>query len=135
VKLLDERMEAIGLAYARILDDCVILAPTRWKFRAAIRLVNESLAELKVEQQPDKTLIGRVSRSFDFLGYLFAPAGLEVAPRALERCVERVSRLYEQGVTWSASGHTFGAGSAGPGAASGRVRANLVASAMNRMGR
>ncbi len=29
---------------------------------------------------------------------LFTPAGLEVAPPAAERCVERVSRLYERGV-------------------------------------
>jgi len=79
----------------------VILAPTRWKLRAAIRLVNETLAELKLRQHPDKTFIGRVSRGFDFLRYLFTPAGLEVAPRAVEHCVERVSRLYERGVDLS----------------------------------
>jgi len=124
LKLLDERMETTGLPYARFMDDWVILAPSRWKLRAAIRLVNETLAELKLQQHPDKTFIGRVSRGFDFLGYLFTPAGLEVAPRAVERCVERVSRLYGffmSGVrTWSASGPTFGAGSAGRGAVSGR---------------
>jgi len=54
--------------------------PTRWKLRAAIRLVNQTLAELHVEQHPDKTFIGRISRGFDFLGYAFTPAGLEVAP-------------------------------------------------------
>ena len=97
LKLLDERMEQTGLPYARFMDDWVILAPTRWKLRGAIRLVNETLAELKVEQHPDKTFIGRISRGFDFLGYLFTPAGLEVAPRAVEHCVERVSQLYEQG--------------------------------------
>ncbi len=59
--------------------------------------MNETLAELKLQQHPDKTFIGRVSRGFDFLGYLFTPAGLEVAPRAVERCVERVSQLYERG--------------------------------------
>jgi len=72
--------------------------PTRWKLRAAIRLVNQTLAELHVEQHPDKTFIGRISRGFDFLGYAFTPAGLEVAPQTVERCVKRVSRLYEQGV-------------------------------------
>ena len=97
LNLLDERMEATGLTYARFMDDWVILAPTRWKLRAAIRLVNETLAELKLRQHPDKTFIGRVSRGFDFLGYLFTPAALEVAQQAVERCVERVSRLYEQG--------------------------------------
>src|SRR5271157_1708284 len=98
LKLLDERVEKTGLAYARFMDDWVILAPSRWKLRAAIRLVNETLAELKVEQHPDKTFIGRVSRGFDFLGYAFTPAGLAVAPQTVERCVQRVSRLHEQGV-------------------------------------
>ena len=98
LKLPDERVEKTGLAYARFMDDWVILAPSRWKLRAAIRLVNETLAELKLQQHPDKTFIGRVSRGFDFLGYEFTPAGLEVAPPTVERCVQRVSRLYEQGV-------------------------------------
>jgi len=97
LKRLDERMETTGLPYARFMDDWVILAPSRWKLRAAIRLVNETLAELKLQQHPDKTFIGRVSQGFDFLGYLFTPTGLEVAPQALERYVERVSRLYERG--------------------------------------
>ncbi|MGB2612322.1 MAG: hypothetical protein WBC80_25380, partial [Isosphaeraceae bacterium] len=49
-------------------------------------------------QHPDKTFIGRISRGFDFLGYTFTPAGLDVAPQTVERCVERLSRLYEQDV-------------------------------------
>jgi len=70
----------------------------RWKLRGAIRLVNETLAELHVEQHPDKTFIGRISRGFDFLGYAFTPAGLEVASQTVERCVQLLSQLYEQGV-------------------------------------
>jgi hypothetical protein len=98
LKLLDERIQSTGLAYARFMDDWVILAPTRWKLREAIRLVNQTLAELHVEQHPDKTFIGRISRGFDFLGYAFTPAGLGAAPQAIDRCVQRVSQLYEQGV-------------------------------------
>jgi RNA-directed DNA polymerase len=98
---LDERVEATGLAYARFMDDWVILAPTRSKLRETIRLVNRTLAELHVERHPDKTFIGRISRGFVFLGYEFQPAGLEVAPQAVERCVQRVSQLYEQGVDLS----------------------------------
>ena len=98
LKLLDERVEATGLAYARFMDDWVILAPTRWKLREAIRLVNQTLAELHVEQHPDKTFIGRISRGFDFLGYAFKPAGLDAAPPTIERCAQRMSQLYEQGV-------------------------------------
>ena len=40
--------------------------------------MNETLAELKLQQRRDKTFIGRISRGFDLLGYLFTPAGLEV---------------------------------------------------------
>ncbi len=98
LRLLDDRVEETGLAYARFMDDWVILAPTRWKLREAIRLVNQTLAELHVEQHPDKTFIGRISRGFDFLGYVFTPTGLDVAPSAVKRCVARISQLYEQGV-------------------------------------
>jgi len=97
---LDERMEATGLFYSRFMDDWVILAPTRWKLRKAIRLVNETLAELRVEQHPDKTFIGRTSRSFSFLGYAFDDVGIvDVARPTKEKFVERVTRLYEQGAT------------------------------------
>jgi hypothetical protein len=90
--------EATGLTCARFMDDWVILAPTRWELRRAIRLVNQTLADLHVEQHHDKTFIGRISRGFDFLGYAFKPTGLDAAPPTIERCATRVSSLYERGV-------------------------------------
>ena len=65
---LDRRLEATGLSYARFMDNWVILAPTRWSLRRALVTVNETL-ELRVEQHPDKTFIGRIERGFTFLGY------------------------------------------------------------------
>jgi hypothetical protein len=94
---LDRAMERLGLFYARFMDDWVILSPSRWKLRQAIRLVNQELAELKVRQHPDKTFIGRIERGFDFLGYQFGPSGLGIARPTVERFVERARRLYEQG--------------------------------------
>jgi hypothetical protein len=49
------------------MDDWAILAPTRWSLRRAVRVVNETLRELRV-QHPDKTFIGRIERGFTFLG-------------------------------------------------------------------
>ena len=96
--LLDRRMKATGLFYVRFMDDWVILSPTRWKLRKAVRIVNETLAELRVEQHPDKTFVGRISRSFSFLGYRFRSLGLvDLAQQTVERFVERMTRLYEQG--------------------------------------
>ena len=54
--------------------------------------------KLKLEQHSDKTLIGRTERGFDFLGYHFKPGRLSVAGKSLERLMESMTRLYEQGV-------------------------------------
>ena len=97
LKALDDRMAETGLFYARFMDDFVLLAPTRWKLRRAIRLVNQTLAELKLAQHPDKTFIGRTGRGVDFLGYQFTPSGLAVAAKTIERFTERWTRLYEHG--------------------------------------
>ena len=86
------------------MDDWVILAPTRWKLRRAIRAVNSTLEELQVEQHPDKTYIGPVERGFDFLGYSFTPEGLGVAPRTVQKFATNIARLYEQGATSSRLG-------------------------------
>jgi hypothetical protein len=50
-----------------------------------------------VSPEADKTFIGRISRGFNFQGYAFSPTGLEVAPWAVEHCVERVAQFYERG--------------------------------------
>ena len=55
------------------------------------------MAELRVEKHPDKTFIGRIARGFDFLGYWFSTSGLGVARKTVERMLDKVSRLYEQG--------------------------------------
>lgn len=97
LKPLDDAMAKLGLFYARFMDDWVILAPTRWKLRGAIKAVKEMMGELKQELHPDKTFIGKISQGFDFLGYWFSREGLSIAPKTVERFVKRVSRLYEQG--------------------------------------
>ena len=95
---VDDATAKTGLFYARFMDDWVVLAPTHWKLRAAIRLVNQTLAALNVEQHPDKTFVGRISRGFDFLGYTFSTVGLTgMARKTVAGCVERINRLYERG--------------------------------------
>ena len=94
---VDRRMAEMGLFYARFMDDWVVLAPTWWRLRKAVRAVREVVAELKLELAPDKTFVGWISRGFDFLGYRFGPEGVGVARRTVERFAERVNRLYEQG--------------------------------------
>ena len=93
---LDRQMEKLGVKYFRYMDDILILAPTRWKLRKAIRLLNQIFSELKLEKHPDKTLIGKVERGFDFLGYFLKPDSLTVSEKTFDRFIERIVWLYEQ---------------------------------------
>ncbi len=96
LKPLDDAMQATGFFYRRFIDDWIVIAPTRWKLRNAVKKVNVLLAALLLEKHPDKTFIGKAERSFDFLGYHFGPHGLTVAKDTLDRFVKRATRLYEQ---------------------------------------
>ena len=78
------------------MDDILILAPTRWQLRAAVKVANQTLGALSLEKRPDKTFIGRIERGFDFLGYHFGPAGLTVAKQTITNFIEKASRPYEQ---------------------------------------
>jgi hypothetical protein len=93
---LDVALEQLGLFYVRFMDDILVLAPTRWKLRNAVKVVNEVLGSLKLQKHPDKTYIGRVERGFDFLGYHLRPGRLTVAKKTFQHFVERARRLYEQ---------------------------------------
>ncbi len=97
LKKLDDKMEKSGLFYARFMDDWVVIAPTRWKLRTAICIVNETLNMLRVKKHPDKTFIGKVERGFNFLGYFLKPGILRVAVDTIKRFANRIIQLYEQG--------------------------------------
>ncbi len=93
---MDQRMERTGLFYVRFMDDILVLAPTRWTLRRAVKAVNEVLCGLCLEKHPDKTFIGRIERGFDFLGYHFSRDGLTLAKKTVDNFVTRAIRLYEQ---------------------------------------
>ena len=62
----------------------------------AVRVLNQTLAELKLEKHPDKTFIGKIEIGFDFLGYHFSPDGLSIAEKTIENFYARATQLYEQ---------------------------------------
>ena len=93
---LDEQLDQTGLFWRRYMDDIIVLAPTRWKLRKAVKVVNQVLAFLGLEKHPDKTFIGRVAKGFEFLGYHFRPGRLTIAVKTIEHFVARARRLYER---------------------------------------
>ncbi|EJF5505683.1 reverse transcriptase domain-containing protein [Salmonella enterica] len=85
------------VTYARYMDDFLILSPTRWHLRRAIRTLNQHFAQSGFEQHPDKTFIGRVEKGFDWMGFWFTDKGCtSVAPRALKNSAKKLRRLYER---------------------------------------
>ena len=96
LKRLDDRMERTGLFYVRFMDDILVLSPTHWQLRKAVKAVNQVLASFRLEKHLDKTFIGRIERRLDFLGYNFSPKGLSVAEKTIEKFLARPVRLYEQ---------------------------------------
>jgi len=49
-----------------------------------VRTVNQHLNQLKVEQAPDKTFIGRIEKGFYFLGYHFNGSQLTVVVKTVK---------------------------------------------------
>jgi hypothetical protein len=82
---VDDALERLGLFYVRYMDDILVLAPTRWKLRQAVKVVNQVLTSLRLAKHPDKTFIGRIAKGFDFLGYHLSPDGLTVAKKGYPR--------------------------------------------------
>jgi RNA-directed DNA polymerase len=96
LNVLDAAMEKLGLFYVRFMEDMLVLAPTRWKLKTAVKRLNEVFNELKVEKYPDKTFIGRIEKGFDFLSYYFSRSGLQLAAKTIANAVKKMQRLYEQ---------------------------------------
>jgi RNA-directed DNA polymerase len=97
LKGLDEQMEGdTRYFYRRYMDDVIILAKTRWHLRKAVKIVNQHFHQLKVEQAPDKTFMGKISKGWDFLGYHFDGKQLTVAAKTVGKHVLHYRQLYEQ---------------------------------------
>jgi RNA-directed DNA polymerase len=97
LKALDEQMAGDPrYFYRRYMDDVIILAKTRWHLRKAVRTVNQHFHQLKVEQAPDKTFIGKISKGFEFLGYQFGKEKITVSKRTIQNHICRLTQLYEQ---------------------------------------
>lgn len=96
---LDVRLEKSALFHIRFMDDILVLAPTRWELRRAVKTVNQVLDTLLLQKQPENTFIGRVEKGFDFLGYHLRPGRLELSASTRQGFAEHVLRLYgrEQG--------------------------------------
>ena len=96
LRSVDQELSKLGLFYVRFMDDIVVLAPTRWKLRGAVKAVNQTMGALRLAKHPGKTFIGRIEKGFDFLGYHFSPQGLTLARQTMVNFLERAIRLYEQ---------------------------------------
>ncbi len=98
LKPLDENIAALKeVYYLRFMDDWVLLAPTRWKLKKAIAVMNKTLNGLQLQKHPDKTSIGRITAGFDFLGHHLSIEEEAVAPSCpLEERLEEFPALLQK---------------------------------------
>ena len=94
LKTLDDALSKQKVFYRRFMDDWVVLAKTRNHLRKAVKTAEKVLAQLKLKTHPDKTFIGRISKGFEFLGYLFKPEGLQISLKTIHRCYAKLLQLY-----------------------------------------
>jgi hypothetical protein len=73
----------VGQFFLRYMDDIVVLAPSHWKLRKAVRVVNQTLKGLQLEKHPEKTFIDKIERGLSFWAIIFAQAGLQLPKRLL----------------------------------------------------
>ena len=78
------------------MDDVLILGPPKVEAQKGNPSVNQTIDELQLEKFPEKTLIGRIERGFDFLGYHFGPKGLTLADKTISNFLTKALRLYDQ---------------------------------------
>ena len=45
------------------MDDILVLSPSRWRLRKAVKVVNQVLTFLKLEKYRDKTFVGKIERN------------------------------------------------------------------------
>ena len=120
---LDTAMEKLDIKYLRYADDWIILAKTKHKLRKAVKKGKQILAQLKIEEHPDKTDYRNYSfenkqtnchpsattlsessqnnqttstKSFDFLGVEFNHNGAkDIKKETKQNFSIKISRLYE----------------------------------------
>jgi hypothetical protein len=57
---------------------------------------DQTFSELKLEKHPNKTLIGKTERGYDFLSYRFEQQRLNLSKKTITNFITKVLRLYEQ---------------------------------------
>ncbi|HBM17138.1 MAG TPA: hypothetical protein DD381_12470 [Lentisphaeria bacterium] len=97
LKSIDEYFSAkTGAWYCRYMDDIIIFTKNRFQIDRYVRKLYNLIENLKLKLAKDKTFIGRLERGFEFLGYKFTRAGLEIAKKTIDNFKANISkRLYE----------------------------------------
>ena len=96
LKFLDKIVPS-DCAYARFMDDWLILTKSRGKLRKLIKKMHKVVNNLKFKLALNKTYIGRIANGFDFLGYRFSTLGvIGLAQQTIDNYYNRIAELYEQ---------------------------------------
>jgi len=63
-------LRASGINSYHYLDNTLMLAPKRWKFKRAIQVLNETFDEMRRGKNTDKTAMGRIDEGFNLFLFI-----------------------------------------------------------------
>lgn len=90
---LDWAMHAQGLHFVRYADDFVIFCKTRHAAERAKTFASDLLTQMSLPLNDEKTHVGLISDSFEFLGFKISSHGRKIGDKAKERLKDKVRNL------------------------------------------
>ena len=90
---LDKKLEQTEWRFVRYADDFVVLTPNREEAEQALKLVQETLQELKLSLSEEKTSITTFREGFDFLGFHPVINSIGVRQKSIERLKDKVRKV------------------------------------------
>lgn len=83
-----------GVVYQRYMDDFLLLSVSRHRLRRAIALLKQGIVAQGLHLHPDKTVIGKVEKGFDWLGAHYdGEKWSGPSARSMSRTQEKIKRL------------------------------------------
>ena len=90
---LDKALQSAGLRHVRYADDFIVLCATPEDTHRALGLVQQILAQLKLELHPTKTRFSTFWDGFEFLGFRFHGRYLTARRASVEKFMNRIRQL------------------------------------------
>jgi RNA-directed DNA polymerase len=90
---LDWTLQQSGYVFVRYADDLVILCKTAAQAENALTTTVETLKDLELEHNPEKSKVTTFNKGFQFLGFKFDPRGISIREKSREKFEDKIKEI------------------------------------------